>query len=178
MPLLQTTINAVAPWEGQLVWVGNFNEGVSQNGSAYAFADFTLKYQDYQMRERFVTFQISGVDRVNNLKSYPLGTYLHVSWFPDAREYSPQGQETRWFPCFAAFNVRAIQPQQQQPQAYPQAQPQQVQQQYAQPAPAQPYGQGGFVPTQPSTPAPAPQPAPAPAPAPVQTPAPSDDLPF
>lgn len=186
--LLPTTTNAVAPWEGQLVWMGDFNEGVSQNGNAYAFASFTLKYQDSQMQERFITFQVSGVEKVQNLKSYPIGVFFRVSWMPSSRKYVNQQNEEKWFPSFVAYNVQAIQPAGgQQPVQQPMQQQgwqqmgqtpanpqytQSVQTAYQQPV-QQPAYQQPARPQQ-ATVAPA---APT-APAQMPLPSPTDDLPF
>ena len=52
--------NAVAPWKGYLHWVGNIREGKTNSGDDYAFADFTLKYTDHRMQEKYITFSTSG----------------------------------------------------------------------------------------------------------------------
>ena len=72
--------NAVAPWEGALEWVGEPNEGKTQAGKEWKSVDFTLKYTDGQMNEKFITFSAFGVERVDKLLSLPIGTMLKVVW--------------------------------------------------------------------------------------------------
>lgn len=132
-----STINAVAPWEGLLHWIGVPTEGVSQNtGNPWKRVDFTLKYVDHQMREKFIVFSLSGPDKVNRLLATPLGTTLRVTWLPDANNYTDTSGAVKWFPKYEAIGFYAVQ-----------AQPQsgtQVQQNPA--APQYPPQNGGFVP--------------------------------
>lgn len=147
-------VNAVAPWEGQLVWVGTPNGGVSQNGQEWRSVEFTLKYQDMRLQEKHIVFSAFGTDIVNRILSTPLGTNVRVTWSPDAR----QGQDGRWWGKFQAFGFTAVQQaapvqQTQQPQFQQQA-PQQYPPQGTQmPAPAPAYQQ----PVQQYAPQPAPQ---------------------
>ena len=98
-------VNAVAPWVGYLQWVGNIREGQGKNGP-YAFADFTLKYTNSKMEEKYITFSVSDVEKVEFLKSLETGTPLRVSWFPDSSEFSREGAaETRWYPSLRAYNI-------------------------------------------------------------------------
>ena len=147
-------VNAVAPWEGQLVWVGTPNGGVSQNGQEWKSVEFTLKYHDMRLQEKHIVFSAFGSDIVNRILSTPLGTNVRVTWSPDAR----QGQDGRWWGKFSVFGFTAVQQtapvqQTQQPQFQQQA-PQQYPPQGTQmPAPAPVYQQ----PVQQYAPQPAPQ---------------------
>ena len=98
-------VNAVAPWQGYLHWLGNIREGNGKNGP-WAFADFTLKYSDHKMQEKYITFTISDVDKVKMLKGLQIGTPLKVGWMPDATENT---QSERWYPTNRAYNVSVIQ---------------------------------------------------------------------
>lgn len=131
-------VNAVAPWEGALVWVGTPNGGFSQSGQEWKSVDFTLKYQDHQMQERFITFSVFGLDKVNKLLSTPIGTVIRVTWVPETREARQQDGSVKWWPKLSALNI-----------ATPQAQPvQQPQQGYGQPAYPQYPQQGTAIPPQ------------------------------
>lgn len=124
--------NAVAPWKGYLHWLGNVREGTSKAGNEYGFADFTLKYTDHKMQEKFITFSTGSVETVKLLKSVPIGTPLKVAWLPDSKE---DAQRNRWYPSYSAYNVSAIRdegpqkvqqqsaPAQGQRASYPQPQP-------------------------------------------------------
>lgn len=97
--------NAVAPWKGYLHWLGNIREGTSKSGNEYAFADFTLRYTDSKMQEKYITFSAGNVDIVKLLKGAGIGTPLKVQWVPDTKE---DPQRDRWFPSFVAYNVSVI----------------------------------------------------------------------
>ena len=118
-------VNAVAPWEGQLLWVGTPNGGVSQNGQEWKSVEFTLKYQDMRLQEKHIVFNAFGADIVNLILSTPLGTNVRVTWSPDAR----QGQDGRWWGKLQVFGFTAVQP------TTTATQPQQQFQNYQQPAP-------------------------------------------
>jgi len=183
-------VNMIAPYQGLLEWVGQPASGMSQQtGNAWKNVPFTLKYLDHQMQEQFITFNLSGPERVDQFLTIPLGTEIRVAWKPATRKYvDPQGQ-VKWFPSYEAFTVKVIPPEEQT---------RQLPQQQAQPAPAapqypqyqqqaQPYApqypmqyQPTTAPAYPAAPAPQPpvtvaQPQPAAAPAPA---APYQDLPF
>lgn len=145
-------VNAVAPWEGQLVWVGTPNGGVSQNGQEWKSVEFTLKYQDMRLQEKHIVFSAFGLDIVNRILSTPLGTNVRVTWSPDAR----QGQDGRWWGKFQVFGFTAVQPTAPAPQPQPQAPAyQQPAPQYAQPGAQMPQQAPAFQqPVQQPTPAP------------------------
>lgn len=178
-------VNAVAPFEGRLHWVGDVREGESQTtGNPWKQANFVLQYTNHQMQEAFIAFSVSGVDRVNKLLSLPLGTLIKVSFFPSAKSYVDQEGKTRWFGSNDAFAINPVQGVAVQPAAYPPqggiAQPAYTQQGTYPPM-------GTAVPGSPqygTQPVPQPQAQPLAGPAPQGQPAqpqpqgPSDDLPF
>lgn len=86
-------INAVAPWEGELVWIGEVNRGKTNSGAEWKSVDFTLKYTDQQMNEKFITFSLFGAAKVSSF-SYPLGTWLKVVWWPE----STQAKNGKYYP--------------------------------------------------------------------------------
>ena len=102
-------INAVAPWEGELVWVGEPNSGKTQNGREWKSVDFTLKYQDSQMNEKYITFNAFGEDKVDKLTSLPEGTMLKVVWWPNANMARSSG---KWYPQLQAISIGLAQAQQ------------------------------------------------------------------
>lgn len=177
----------IAPYQGLLEWVGQPASGMSQStGTAWKNVQFTLKYLDSQMQEQFITFALSGAERVDQLLAIPLGTEIRVAWKPATRRWVDQQGQVKWFPSFDAFAVKVIPPEEQtkplpqgQPQAAPAA-PQYAPQYSPQYAPQ--YAPQPAAPAYPQAPA---QPAPAPAPAPQAAPAPAPaatgvygDLPF
>ena len=119
-------VNAIAPWEGKLVWVGTPNGGFSQNGEEWKSVDFVLSYTDGKLQERNIYLNAFGTDKVNKLLSLPLGTLLRVVFQPTAREYND-----KWFGKNEAFGITVIQQQQTAPAPQPQF-PQYPPQQYPQ----------------------------------------------
>ena len=167
-------VNAIAPWEGKIAWVGTPSGGVSQQtGEEWKSVEFVLAYTDSKLQERHIHLSAFGVDKVNRILSVPLGTTVRVTFSPTAREYNG-----KWYGKNEVYGI-TIQPQAQaQPQPAPQPAPQYAQPQYPQPAPV--YQQPAPQYAQP-TPSPALAPAPAPAPAPIMPPQPTqgeDDLPW
>ena len=154
-------VNAIAPWEGKLVWVGTPAGGQSQNGEEWKSVEFVLAYTDGKLQERHIHLNAFGVDKVNRLVAMPLGTVLRVSFQPTAREYNG-----KWYGKNEVFGISIVQPQAQQPAPAPQYGTQMPPQApvYQQPAPQYPPYQ---------------QPVQAPAQPPVAPPAQDDgDLPF
>lgn len=86
--------NAVSPWEGTLVWVGEVKEGTGRNGLVWKSVDFTLRYYDQRMNEKNITFNLFGADRVERLLATPIGTNLTVTWWPE----SSAGKDGRYWP--------------------------------------------------------------------------------
>lgn len=97
--------NAVAPWVGELDWVGEPNSGKTQNGKEWKSVDFTLKYQDSQMNEKFIVFSAFGVDKVDKLLSLPAGTTLKVAWWPEANFARNNG---KWYPKLSAISINVV----------------------------------------------------------------------
>lgn len=107
--------NQVAPFEGELVWVGDVKSGKSQRGD-WTVVEFTIKYPDGQWNKH-VMFSAFGADKVALLKSIPIGTKILVKWMPDAREYNG-----RWFGKNDATEIKvADEPAQQVAQTPPAA---------------------------------------------------------
>ena len=125
-------VNAVAPWEGQLIWVGTPNGGFSQtNGQEWKSVEFALKYTDMRLQEKHIVFSAFGLDIVNRILSIPIGTQVRVTWGPDARSSQQQDGSVKWYGKFSAFGVTAVQ------QTATQVVTQPSQQVYQQPAPQQ-----------------------------------------
>lgn len=156
-------VNAIAPWEGKLVWVGTPNGGFSQNGEEWKSVDFVLSYTDGKLQERNICLNAFGVEKVNRLLSTPLGTLLRVTFQPTARQYNE-----KWYGKNEVFGISVIQ---QQAQPAPQYAPQ----------PQYP-PQGTAIPQQaPAYPAQPTYPQPQYAPAPQSVPQPpvvDEDIPF
>lgn len=118
-------VNAIAPWEGKLTWVGTPNGGFTQNGEEWKSVDFVLTYIDGKMQERKIFLSAFGLDKVNKIFSVPLGTTIRVVFQPTAREYNE-----KWFGKNEVFGITIPQAQAQQPvqQGYQQPQGYQPQQ--------------------------------------------------
>ena len=85
-------INAVAPWEGELVWKGEVVKGESRNGNEWKSVEFTLKYQDSKMDEKYITFSLFGKEQVEYLMLIELGTKLRVTWWPESNKSNKTGK--------------------------------------------------------------------------------------
>lgn len=90
-------INAVAPWEGELIWRGEVNEY-----NNWKSIDFTLKYTNSKMEEEHITFNAFGEDMVNKVLSFPEGTMLKVVWWPKSNEAKSTG---KWYPKLQAYSI-------------------------------------------------------------------------
>lgn len=99
-------VNAIAPWEGKLTWVGTPNGGQSQNGEEWKSVEFVLTYTDSKLQERHIHLNAFGVDRVNKILSCPIGTQLRVTFQPTAREYNG-----KWYGKNEVFGITFPQPQ-------------------------------------------------------------------
>lgn len=100
-------INAVAPWEGELVWLGEVNKGKTSTGQEWKSVDFTLRYEDQQMNEKFMTFSVFGVGKVNQLLGYKEGTRLKVLWWPE----SNQAKNGKYYPKNSVISIYLAEPQ-------------------------------------------------------------------
>ena len=101
---MPTVINAVAPWEGELVWIGEPNVWTTNTGKTWESVDFTLKYKDSQMNEKHITFSVFGEGKVNTLLGYQIGTYLRVLWWPEAN----QGKNGKYYSKNNVINIYLI----------------------------------------------------------------------
>jgi len=118
-------VNAIAPWEGKLVWVGTPNGGFSQNGEEWKSIEFVLSYTDSKLQERKIYLNAFGTEKVNRIMSTPVGTTLRVTFQPTAREYNG-----KWYGKNEVFGITAVQPAATAPVQQPQ---------YAQPQPTPAY---------------------------------------
>ena len=109
-------VNAIAPWEGKLIWVGTPNGGFSQNGEEWKSVEFVLAYTDSKLQERHIYLNAFGTEKVNRLLSTPVGTMLRVTFQPTAREYNG-----KWYGKNEVFGINVLQ---QQAPAQPQFAPQ------------------------------------------------------
>jgi hypothetical protein len=112
-------VNAIAPFEGKLIWVGTPNGGNTQSGEEWKSVEFVISYTDGKLQERNICLNAFGVDRVNRILSTPLGTTLRVTFQPTARQYNE-----KWYGKNEVFGITVIQPQAQPQQPAPQYPPQ------------------------------------------------------
>ena len=80
-------INKVAPYEGELIWLGEMRSGKSQKGNEWQSVDFTIRYSDGE-KDRHMTFNAFGAEKVGQLMALPLNSRIRVTWYPDSREYN------------------------------------------------------------------------------------------
>ena len=96
-------VNAVAPFEGELVWVGTPSGGQTRNGEEWKSVDFVLKYTNLKMQEDHICLNAFGVDRVNRLLNVPIGKTLRVTFQPTAREYNGN-----WYGKNTVFGISIV----------------------------------------------------------------------
>ena len=80
-------INKVAPYEGELIWLGEMRSGKSQKGNEWQSVDFTIRYSDGE-KDRYMTFNAFGAEKVGQLMETPMNSRIRVAWHPDSREYN------------------------------------------------------------------------------------------
>ena len=80
--------NAVAPWEGELSWIGEFKSGKTNSGAEWKSVEFALKYTDSQMNEKEIVFSLYGAGKVSSFREYKVGDWLKVVWWPEANQYN------------------------------------------------------------------------------------------
>ena len=80
-------INKVAPYEGELIWLGEMRSGKSQKGNEWQSVDFTIRYSDGE-KDKHMTFNAFGAEKVGQLMSTPMNSRIRVTWYPDSREYN------------------------------------------------------------------------------------------
>jgi len=107
-------VNAIAPWEGKLVWIGTPNGGFTQSGEEWRSVDFVISYTDGKMQERHICLNAFGKEKVDKLFATPLGTTIRVVFQPTAREYNG-----KWYGKNEVFGITIQQPQQAQPVQQP-----------------------------------------------------------
>ena len=95
-------INAVAPWEGELIWKGEVNQY-----NNWKSIDFTLKYTNSKMEDEFITFNAFGEDKVNQILSFREGTRLKVVWWPKSNS-SKSGD--KWYSRNNAISIGLANP--------------------------------------------------------------------
>lgn len=96
-------INTVSIWEGQLVWVDNPRSGKSKKGNEWKSVDFTIKYTDSQDRERHISFNTFGAEKVDKILNATPGTKIRVAWVPDSHEYNG-----RWYTKLDAYDITIL----------------------------------------------------------------------
>ena len=79
-------INKVAPFEGDLVWVGEPRTGISKNGKTWASIDFTIRFNDGGQFDKHITFNAFGEEKVGQVMSAPKNGRVRVIWEPESRE--------------------------------------------------------------------------------------------
>lgn len=80
-------INKVAPYEGELIWLGEVRSGKSQKGNEWQSVDFTIRYSDGE-KDRHMTFNAFGAEKVGQLMALSMNSRIRVTWYPDSREYN------------------------------------------------------------------------------------------
>lgn len=101
-------VNKIAPFEGELVWLGEMRQGVSQKGREWQSIDFVIKYNDGKY-ERQLNIQAFGAEKVGLLMSTPIGTRLRVEWEPDSHEYNG-----RWYTKASALDIKVVEQEEQE----------------------------------------------------------------
>lgn len=104
-------VNAIAPFEGKLIWVGTPNGGNTQSGEEWKSVEFVISYTDGKLQERSIFLNAFGVDRVNRILNTPLGTMLRVTFQPTARQYNE-----KWYGKNEVFGIAVVN---QQPEQAP-----------------------------------------------------------
>ena len=94
-------INAVAPWEGELIWIGEVNRGKTNSGAEWKSVEFALKYEDSQMNEKEIVFSLFGAGKVSSFSEYKVGDWLKVVWWPECN----QGKNGKYY---SKNNVLAV----------------------------------------------------------------------
>lgn len=94
--------NEIAPFMGNLVWVGEPKSGVSQSGKPWTSLDFTIRYNDGK-KDRHITFNAFGEERVNLVMGTAYESRLRVTWFPDSHE-----SNGRWWTKLSAVDIKVV----------------------------------------------------------------------
>lgn len=116
-------INKIAPFEGELVWLGEMRQGRTQRGKDWQSIDFVIKYSDGQY-EHQLCFNAFGSEKVALLMAAPMGSRLRVEWEPESHEYNG-----KWYTKASAIEIKVVdqqepeEPKQEAPKQAPAAQP-------------------------------------------------------
>lgn len=95
-------INTIAPFEGELVWLGEMRQGVSQKGKEWQAIDFVIKYKDGKYDSR-LQLQAFGAEKVGLIMAAGIGSTIRVEWLPSSREYNG-----RWYTNLEAKEVSVV----------------------------------------------------------------------
>ena len=96
-------LNAVSPWMGRIVWIGEPRTGKTKKGNEWKSVDFTLKYTDVQGQEQNITFSLFGAEKVDTIQEAGIGAMVKVLWRPDSHEY-----KGKWYSKFDAYDVTVV----------------------------------------------------------------------
>lgn len=94
--------NTIAPFEGELVWLGQMRQGVSQKGKEWQSIEFVIKYKDGKYPNQ-LCIQAFGAEKVGLLMSTEIGKTLRVEWTPTSREYNG-----RWYTNAEANEISVV----------------------------------------------------------------------
>ena len=103
-------LNAVSPWMGRIVWVGEPRTGKSKKGNEWKSVDFTLIYTDVQGQEQNITFSMFGSEKVEAIQKAGVGAMVKVLWRPDSHEYNG-----KWYSKFDAYDVTVMEEKKEEP---------------------------------------------------------------
>ena len=94
--------NTIAPFEGELVWLGKMRQGRSQSGKDWQSIDFVIKFKDgnYDSQLHISAF---GAEKVGLLMATEIGSMLRVEWFPKSREYNG-----KWYTNAEAKDIKVL----------------------------------------------------------------------
>ena len=94
--------NTIAPFEGELVWLGEMRQGVSQKGKDWQAIDFVIKYADGNYNCN-LCLQAFGAEKVGLLMATEIGSKLRVEWRPSSREYNG-----KWYTGAEAKDIKVL----------------------------------------------------------------------
>ena len=94
--------NTIAPFEGELVWLGKMRQGRSQSGKDWQSIDFVIKFKDGNYDSN-LNLQAFGAEKVGLLMATEIGSVLRVEWFPKSREYNG-----KWYTNAEAKDIKVL----------------------------------------------------------------------
>ena len=101
-------INKIAPFEGELVWLGEMRQGRTQRGKDWQSIDFVIKYSDGQYDHQ-LCINAFGSEKVALLMATPIGSRLRVEWVPESHEYND-----KWYTKASATEIKVVDQQEQE----------------------------------------------------------------